>query len=188
MEFISILYWISVILGIWYVLKNQRLVNLFIVYSLLNISIIVFLKNQIEFYLLGTISNLIAFFIVIKFIKDKYDVETVFGLEGLVLKTPVFAFILRTVLIMIGGFPPFLSSNVIYYNLINSDVSFYSIISLILLLIFNFTLFMRLTVNVLFGKPSEDVVYKDVSKNITIISLFIIILNLYLGISYILNL
>ncbi|ACN98709.1 putative membrane protein [Sulfurihydrogenibium azorense Az-Fu1] len=188
MEILHISYWLATIFGVWYVIKNKKLVNFFILYSFLNLFVITFLYKHLQEYILGTVSTLVLFFLVIKFLKNTYNLETIVGLEGLVFKTPLFAFILRLVLLMVGSFPPFLSSNVIYYNLLDPNVNLYSIVSLILLLIFNFTLFMRITVNILFGKPTERILYKDISKKFGLIVFAIIFLNFCLGIYYILNL
>lgn len=70
MEILHIAYWLATIFGVWYVIKNKKLINFFILHSLLNLFVITFLYKHLQEYILGTVSTLVLFFFSYKVFKE----------------------------------------------------------------------------------------------------------------------
>lgn len=154
-------------------------------YTISNLPLTILLEDYS--YILSFAITVVIFSLIAKFIKDSYGTDTYVGLEGLVLSSPRLSFFLRLNLLMIANFPPFLSFGIVFEYLLRSGISLLSLY-IITLLIFNFTIFTKLTNRLLFGKPNENVVYIDLPLRDTVLMGFLSLVNLVLGIYYLLNL
>ncbi|WP_297887171.1 hypothetical protein [Sulfurihydrogenibium sp.] len=186
MEIMYILYGLLLIVSTILSLKIVKLYQIFVLHFVINFLAVLLLQSHKDLYGLGLISTYITFFVSIKFLKDKYNVDTIYSIEGLVHKIPLFSFIFRGVTLMLGLFPPFLHSNIVYLNLLTSKNNVV-VLDLILLLLFDFIVFMRLTNNIIFGKPNDKIVYIDISKFYSFFLILLLILNISLGVYILLN-
>lgn len=187
MEIILMFYGFLLLISTIIIFKVKRLIDIFLLYSVLNLIPIFYIDDFKELYGFGVLSCSVVFFFLIKFLKDKYNLESIYGLEGLVYKTPLFAFLFRINLLFIGAFPPFLTADILYYQLLKTKSILEVFITLILLL-FDFVIFLRLTNSIIFGKPDKNIVYYDLSIKNSFHLIVLIIINIFLSIYFLLNL
>lgn len=167
--------------------KIVSLKQLITLYSLVNFPVVFFLVDGHRLYIIGFITTVLLLISIRKFVNRTYNTDSYFGLEGVVLVSPKLSLVLRTALLMVGNFPPFLNFGVVYNNLVTIGFSASSLY-ILLVIIFNFMLFSKLTSRMLFGPPNQNLVYTDLDIKEFAVMGVLSLLNLVYGIYYLLNL
>lgn len=176
-----------VFLSFFKVIKSVSFTKAIALYSIVNFPVVFFLVDGHRLYITGFITTVLLLASIKIFINKTYNTDSYLGLEGIVTKSPRLSIILRTALLMVGNFPPFVNFGVVYNNLINIGLSISSIY-ILLAIAFNSILFSKLTRRMLFGRPNQNLVYTDLKLKDFIFMGLLAILNLVCGIYYLLNL
>lgn len=184
-DYISFFGVVLVLFSIFMFKSLNTFKKVLIFYTLSNLPLVFLLRDYL--YTFSTVITVLLFYMIMKFIKDNYYTDTYIGLEGLVLTSPRLSLFLRVNLLMMGNFPPFLSFGMVFEHLLKSGISVVSLY-IILLLILNFSIFSKLTNNLLFGRPNVNIVYRDIPLKDAFIMGFLSLVNLILGVYYLLNL
>ncbi len=166
--------------------KAKDLLELIIYYTILNVLSFLLIGIDRMLYIVGVSLSVLGLLAITLWISKTYKSYSFLGLEGLVFKSPKLAFFLRLLSISLGGSPPFLNSSVLYLNIFYAST--YVMMALITLSIFNFVVFVKITQNLLFGKPNPHLTYKDIDNKLTSLLSVVVFVNLVYGVVFLFNL
>lgn len=175
------------LLSFFKMIKTIFFRDIIILYVLVNFPVIFILDDQRMLYFVAFIMTVLLSLSIRKFINYTYHTDSYIGLEGIVLVLPRLSLLVRLNLLMIGNFPPFLNFGIVFNHMINDGFSLKALY-LIMVVMFNFLLFSKLTNRFLFGKPNRNIVYTDLSLKHTIFMGLLSLFNLIYGVYYLLNL
>ncbi|MEZ0322910.1 MAG: hypothetical protein ABWJ98_01175 [Hydrogenothermaceae bacterium] len=185
MEYISLLGIVILSFSFFSLRKNYNFMKIINLYFLANFPMF-FIINEKIYYGLSFLTTVGLYLTIVRFIKKTYKTDFL-GIEGLVLSSPKFAVFVRIVLLMMANFPPFLNFGVVFNYLLNSKLSL-DTVYVLLLLIFNFSIFSVMTNKLLFGNPNKNLIYKEPDIVYIFLMSILSITNLILGVFYLLNL
>lgn len=210
--FLSVVFGL-LILYKWHILRSFQIYNLFEIIGLIgsiftlrlsykthnlkklsyyflfmnSVSFFVLPFNIFLFYFGSVFLGAFLLYILGVYMEHMYESANFDILKGFALKTPMFGLILRLDLLVLGAYPPFSTFFYLFMGLlIKSPMNIWSAerwIIILYLFFANFILAFRIMKNTIFGKPNENILYKDldISKMIlpSLILLILIVLGFY---------
>lgn len=148
-------------------------------YYLIFVNAPVFLLFDVEqtgLYAFSLIVSLLGIYGIAKHYERHYGSANYHSITGITLMTPYAGLFLSIYLITLALYPPFPSSLMFLYTIIEVDVSILWVLTVVFIFFANFILAMRVMAKTVFGKANSNIHYVELSSKEKVLHLCIILL------------
>ncbi len=180
---LEIVAFLTSVFTFWQSYKTYNLSKLSYYFLFLNTVIVFALPHNLFYYYYISVyfESLFLFFLSMYYVIF-FGSANFSNVQGLALKSPKLALMLRLTLMGLGLYPPFGNIFLLFAGLLKGGFDLYGFIIFVWIFFANFFMAFRIMKNTVFGVPNENIVYRDIDSKHFLMNSAIIIMLILLGI------